>query len=89
MTNTQNTFDELTAATGRFLAEIAERAHRDQPAVYATLDAALKTGEAYTIVTLKLYEGGIGIRATVNKISDGAELAVLDEVDAVAMGPMQ
>jgi hypothetical protein len=83
-TDQTTTFDNLAAAAGAFLAELAERARRDQPAVHAALDAALAAGEAYTILTVKLYEGGIRIRATVNAISTDAELAILDEVDAVA-----
>jgi hypothetical protein len=85
---TTNTFDNLAVAAGAFLAEIAAKAHREQPAVYETLDAALKSGESCTIVTIRLLPGGIQIRATVNAISDGAEQLVLDVVDGVAR-PMQ
>lgn len=88
MTTDQTTFDELAAATGAFLAEIAAKAHREQPAVYATLDAALASGESCTVVTITLLPGGIKVRATLNSISDGAEQLILDEVDGVAR-PMQ
>ncbi|MEO8655077.1 MAG: hypothetical protein ABI409_13210 [Ramlibacter sp.] len=88
MTST-TTFHALAHAIGAFLAEISEKAHREQPAVYHSLDAALKSGESCTIVVIKVYEGGIRIRATVNAISDDAELAILDDVDGVAVGPAQ
>lgn len=87
-TNPHTTFDELAAAIGNFLQEIAERARREQPAVHAAIDAALASGESYTLLTVKLFEGGIQLRATVNRISDGTEQAILDEVDGVAR-PMQ
>jgi hypothetical protein len=80
---TTDTFDALAAATGAFLAEIAERARREQPAVHAAIDAALAGGESYTLLTVKLFEGGIQLRASINRISDGTEQAILDEVDGV------
>ena len=83
-----NTFAELAAAVGNFLQEIAERARRDQPEVHAAIDAALASGESFTLMTVKLFEGGIQLRATINRISDGTEQAILDEVDGVAR-PMQ
>lgn len=84
----QTTFDRLAAATGEFLSEIAEKARREQPAVHAALDAALQSGESYTRVVIKLYASGIHIRATLNRISDDEEQAILDEVEGVTR-PMQ
>lgn len=82
------TFDELASAVGKFLHEIAEKARREQPAVYVTIDAALKSGESFTNVNIKVFESGIQIRATINRISDGEEQAVLDQVDGVVR-PLQ
>ena len=61
-------FDELTAASGNFLAEIAEKVQREDPALHAVIDAALKSGESYTNVNIKIFESGISIRATINHI---------------------
>jgi hypothetical protein len=85
MTTTQ----KLADATAEFLDEIAEKARREKPAVHAAIDAALKSGESCTVVTIKLLPGGIQVRATVNAISDGSELAELDVVDAVVTRPAQ
>jgi hypothetical protein len=83
MTETSPTLDELANAAGKFLDEIAEKARRNQPAVHAEIDALLKSGESYTNVNIKVFESGIQIRATINKISDDEEQAVLDQVDGV------
>jgi hypothetical protein len=82
-------FDKLTDAVGGFLDEVAEKARRENPVVHVAVDAALKSGETYTLLTVKLLPGGIQVRAAVHKISDGAEIAVLDEVSGVVARPMQ
>ena len=79
------TFDELTKAAGKFLAEIADRAHREQPQLYVAIDEALKSGESYTSVTIKIFAAGISIKATINKISNGEEQALLQQVDGASM----
>ncbi len=87
MTEASTMFDELAGAVGKFLHEIAEKARLNQPEVHAAIDALLKSGESYTNVNIKVFESSIQIRATINKISDEEEQAVLDQVDGVVRLP--
>ena len=80
----ESTFDALASAVGNFLVEVAAKAQREQPAVHAAIDAALKSGESFTNVNIKIFPSGIQIRATINRISDNGEQAVLEQLDAVA-----
>ena len=73
-------FNRLVNAAGAFLAAVAEKAEREKPGIYAVADELLKSGESYTTVNIKIFEGGIDVRATVNKITDGSEQVEWDHV---------
>ena len=82
---TDATLDALARATGEFLEMRAVKACREQPAIFAVADAALKSGEAYTQTTMRIYPSGIKLVASVHRISDDQELVRWDDISATAM----
>ena len=76
-------FDQIANAAGKLLVELAQRANRDEPSLHALIDALLNSGESFTNVNIRIFDAGIQVRATINNISDGAEQALLGQVDGV------